>query len=119
MSFLHKLFHNANARVCLREREYRMNAIDSEPSDAEMIERVRTNDLEALGQLFDRYYNRVYLSAVAITQNSAAAEEIATECFLKVHRYANQIDTSLPLTPWLYRMTDSLSYRWVARQMKK
>lgn len=96
-----------------------MNPTDSEPSDAELIERVRANDLEALGLLFDRYYNQVYRSAVAITQDSAVAEDIAQECFLKIHRYAKRIDTSLPLIPWLYRVTVNLSYTWVARQKKR
>jgi RNA polymerase sigma-70 factor (ECF subfamily) len=92
---------------------------ESEPSDAALIERVRANDLEALGHLFDRYYAQVYRSAVAITQDSAVAEDIAQECFLKIHRYAKRIDTSLPLIPWLYRVTVNLSYTWVARQKKR
>jgi RNA polymerase sigma-70 factor (ECF subfamily) len=96
-----------------------MIVADSEPSDAELIERVRSNDLEALGQLFDRYYAQVYRSAVAITQDSAVAEDIAQECFLKIHRYAKRIDTTLPLIPWLYRVTVNLSYTWVARQKKR
>ncbi len=96
-----------------------MIVTESEPSDAELIERVRANDLEALGSLFDRYYTQVFRSAVAITQDSAVAEDIAQECFLKIHRYANRIDTSLPLIPWLYRVTVNLSYTWVARQKKR
>ena len=96
-----------------------MTIIETEPSDAELIERVRANDLSALGGLFDRYYAQVYRSAVAITQDSAVAEDIAQECFLKIHRYANRIDTSLPLIPWLYRVTVNLSYTWIARQKKR
>jgi RNA polymerase sigma-70 factor (ECF subfamily) len=96
-----------------------MVIVEMEPSDAELVERVRANDLEALGYLFDRYYAQVFRSAVAITQDSAVAEDIAQECFLKIHRYANRIDTSLPLIPWLYRVTVNLSYTWVSRQKKR
>lgn len=96
-----------------------MVIVEAEPSDAELVERVRANDLEALGHLFDRYYAQVFRSAVAITQDSAVAEDIAQECFLKIHRYANRIDTSLPLIPWLYRVTVNLSYTWVSRQKKR
>ncbi|MBL8120645.1 MAG: sigma-70 family RNA polymerase sigma factor, partial [Anaerolineae bacterium] len=91
----------------------------SELTDAQLIERVRENDLNALGILFDRYYNQVYRSAVVITQDTAAAEDIAQECFLKIHRYANRIDTSLPLIPWLYRVTVNLSYTWITRQKRR
>ncbi len=93
--------------------------IYSELTDAQLIERVRENDLNALGILFDRYYNQVYRSAVVITQDTAAAEDIAQECFLKIHRYANRIDTSLPLIPWLYRVTVNLSYTWITRQKRR
>jgi RNA polymerase sigma-70 factor, ECF subfamily len=96
-----------------------MLVMETEPSDAQLIERVRQNDLEALGVLFDRYYAQVYRSAVVITQDNAAAEDIAQECFLKIHRYANRIDTQLPLVPWLYRVTVNLSYTWITRHKKR
>ncbi len=96
-----------------------MPDFDSELSDAHLIERVRENDLDSLGKLFDRYYSQVYRSAIVITQDNAAAEDIAQECFLKIHRYASRIDTSLPLIPWLYRVTVNLSYTWVTRQKKR
>ncbi len=96
-----------------------MPNLDSELSDASLIERIRQNDLDALGYLFDRYYAQVYRSAVVITQDNAAAEDIAQECFLKIHRYANRIDTTLPLIPWLYRVTVNLSYTWVTRQKRR
>lgn len=96
-----------------------MLVMETEPSDAQLIERVRQNDLDALGVLFNRYYGQVYRSAVVITQDSAAAEDIAQECFLKIHRYANRIDTQLPLVPWLYRVTVNLSYTWITRHKKR
>lgn len=96
-----------------------MPDFDGELSDAFLIERVRENDLDSLGKLFDRYYAQVYRSAIVITQDNAAAEDIAQECFLKIHRYANRIDTSLPLIPWLYRVTVNLSYTWVTRQKRR
>ncbi len=96
-----------------------MPDLDSEFSDAYLIERIRDNDLDALGTLFDRYYAQVYRSAIVITQDNAAAEDIAQECFLKIHRYANRIDTNLPLIPWLYRVTVNLSYTWVTRQKRR
>lgn len=96
-----------------------MPYLDSELSDAHLIERIRENDLDALGNLFDRYYAQVYRSAIVITQDNAAAEDIAQECFLKIHRYAHRIDTNLPLIPWLYRVTVNLSYTWVTRQKRR
>ena len=91
----------------------------SETSDADLIIQLRQDDLEALGVLFDRYYKQIFRTASAITHDSAVAEDITQDCFLRLHRYANRIDTSLPLAPWLYRVTVNLSYTWISRHKKR
>ncbi len=96
-----------------------MNLINDELSDADLIEHLRASDLDALGALFDRYYPQVYRTAAAITRDSAVAEDIAQDCFLKLHQYAHRIDVSLPLAPWLYRVTVNLSYTWISRRQKR
>jgi RNA polymerase sigma-70 factor, ECF subfamily len=100
---------------------WEQNRMSAEPdaTDAALIERVRLNDLEALGEIFDRHYAAVYRTAAFITGESAAADDIAQECFLRVHRYAGRIDTNLPLGPWLYRVTVNLSYTYITRQRRR
>lgn len=93
--------------------------MSDQSSDAQLIEQLRTNDFEALGVLFDKYYPQVYRTAVSITRDNAVAEDVAQDCFLKLHQYANRIDTSLPLAPWLYRVTVNLSYTWISRRQKR
>jgi RNA polymerase sigma-70 factor (ECF subfamily) len=96
-----------------------MHSPDADLSDAELIIRVCGDDLSALGALFDRYYRQVYRTAAAITQDEAAADDITQDCFLRLHRYAARIDTTLPLPPWLYRVTVNLSYTWISRQVRR
>jgi RNA polymerase sigma-70 factor (ECF subfamily) len=88
-------------------------------SDGALIERLCASDFEALGQLFDRYYTQVYRTAMSIVRDSAVADDIAQDCFLKLNQHAARIDTSLPLMPWLYRVTVNLSYSWVTRRQKR
>ncbi len=88
-------------------------------SDAELIERLRAHDLEALGSLFDRYYAQVFRTAAAITRDSDAADDIAQDAFLRLHRYVARIDTQLPLAAWLYRVTVNLSYTYINRKQKR
>lgn len=96
-----------------------MELVNAEPTDAALTLRLQSNDLSALGILFDRYYAQIYRTAVAITHDEAVAEDITQDCFLRLHRYANRIDTSLPLAPWLYRVTVNLAYTWVSRHKKR
>lgn len=96
-----------------------MTTVLEDLSDAALIHRLREDDLDALGALFDRYYAQVCRTAVAITRDMDVAEDIAQDCFLKLHQYAHRIDTTLLLAPWLYRVTVNLSYTWITRRQKR
>ncbi len=90
----------------------------SAPTDRELIRRLCDGELAALGTLYDRYRLPVFHTALAITHDRQAAEDILQECFLKLNSYAPRIDVSLPLEPWLYRVTVNLSYTWVSRRSR-
>ena len=80
--------------------------------DRVFVVQLQGGDLEALGELFDRYRHQIYRTALAITREPSAAEDILQECFLRVYHYADRINPDLPLAPWLYRVTVNLSYTW-------
>jgi RNA polymerase sigma-70 factor (ECF subfamily) len=90
----------------------------SASTDRELIQRLCDGDLNALGTLYDRYRLLVFHTALAITRDRQAAEDILQECFLKVNAYARRIDISLPLEPWLYRVTVNLAYTYVTRRSR-
>jgi RNA polymerase sigma-70 factor (ECF subfamily) len=91
----------------------------AESPDGDLVRRLCAHDFDALGVLFDRYYTQVYRTAAAITRDSAIAEDVAQDCFLRLYQYAHRIDTTLPLMPWLYRVTVNLSYTFMTRRQKR
>lgn len=96
-----------------------MTQTTDDQSDAALIERLSAGDVSALGALFDRYYWQVFRTAAAITRDEDVAKDLTQDCFLKLLQYANRIDVSLPLAPWLYRVTVNLSYTWISRRQKR
>ncbi len=90
-----------------------------EPTDSELILRLRQNDLTALGVLFERYRAQIYRTAFAITHDPTAADDILQDTLLKLYSFANRIDTDLQLAPWLYRVTVNLSYTWTTRHQRR
>jgi RNA polymerase sigma-70 factor (ECF subfamily) len=66
-----------------------------------VLERVRQRDPEALGQLFERYFDLVYALVHRLLGERAAAEDAASEVFLKVYRAAHQLDPARDPAPWL------------------
>lgn len=86
--------------------------------DSELILKLQANNLEALGQLFDRYQRMVYRTALAVTGDPDAANDLLQDVFLRLHRFAHHIDPDRPLEPWLYRMTTNLAYTWIKRNRR-
>lgn len=80
------------------------------PDDRALVTALQHGDLQALGSLYDRYRLPVYRTALVITRNDAAAEDILQDTFLRLHRYCQWVDVNRPLLPWLYRVTVNLSY---------
>jgi RNA polymerase sigma-70 factor (ECF subfamily) len=89
-----------------------------ECADGFLVACLQDGDLEALGELYERYKTSVYRTALAITRDEKAAEDILQEAFLRVYAYAHSIDKTVSLGPWLYRVTVNLAYSWT-RQVKR
>lgn len=86
--------------------------------ESDPILRLKYGDLDALGVLYDRYNLMVFRTALAITGDPDAANDLLQDVFLRLYRFADRIDEQRPLEPWLYRMTANLSYTWV-KQSKR
>ena len=84
-------------------------------ADGQLVVRLREGDLESLGELYERYNRLVYRTALAITCDERAAEDILQDAFLRVYTYADRINETVPLGPWLYRVTVNLAYSWTSR----
>ncbi len=86
--------------------------------DRLLIARTRRGDYIAFESLYAKYKGQVYRTALAIVRDQGAAEDILQDCFIKVYTNIDRIDSSLPLVPWLYRVTVNLSYNWVTRRKR-
>ena len=85
-------------------------------SDRELVLQLQSGSLEALGTLYDRHRQLVYRTALAIISDTDSAADLLQDVFLRLHRFARNIDPSRPLEPWLYRMTINLTYDWIKRR---
>jgi RNA polymerase sigma-70 factor (ECF subfamily) len=87
-------------------------------TDAELVWRILDGDLEAFESLYNKYRRQVYQTALGITGNSGAAEEILQDCFVRAHAAMKRVDASVSLAPWLHRIAVNLSYNWASRHKR-
>ncbi len=81
-----------------------------------IILRLQQGDRQALAWLYETYKGAVYRTALAMTRDESAAEDILQECFIRLYTYAASLDPDRPLRPWLYRVTLNLVRDWSRRR---
>ncbi len=83
---------------------------DTLAQDAAHLAAVSRGDTRALEALFLKYQSSVFQTALGVTRDPHIAEEVMQDTFFRLYRYADRLDGSLPLAPWLYRVSINLCY---------
>jgi RNA polymerase sigma-70 factor (ECF subfamily) len=78
-------------------------------SDAEVMLRVRAGDDGAFNYLVDKYRRAMIGFMYRTTHNSALAEELAQEVFLRVYRSRETYKADAKFSTWLYRIATNLA----------
>lgn len=80
-------------------------------ADENLILQLKTGDLGALGELYDRHNAALYRAALGITSNSNEAGKILRECFLALNRNVHALENSISVKTWLYRQIVKQIYK--------
>jgi len=86
--------------------------------DATLVARVSSGDRDAFEALYDRHKGALFRTALAVTRETATAEELLQEAFVRAYRHIQRVELKpgASLRPWLHRILINLSYDWAARQ---
>src|ERR1700690_3883795 len=83
-------------------------AAQTEISDAEMMLRVKAGDDSAFDYLVQKYRRPMIGFMYRMARNTAAAEDLAQEVFLRVYRSRSNYEPSAKFSTWLYRIATNL-----------
>jgi len=75
-----------------------------DPTEGELIDRLRRRDTGALEILMQRHAARVYRVALGVTRSEADAEEVAQDVFLSLFEKIGAFEERAALGTWLYRV---------------
>ncbi|MDT8069705.1 MAG: sigma-70 family RNA polymerase sigma factor [Terriglobia bacterium] len=78
-------------------------------SDAEVMLRVKAGDDGAFNYLVDKFRRPMISFMYRMTHNSATAEDLAQEVFLRVYRSRAGYTADAKFTTWLYRIATNLA----------
>lgn len=84
--------------------------------DSKLVSMIRAGDLDAFETLYHKYKDQLYRTALAITNDRCAAEEILQDCFLRAYDHIDRVNGCSSLRPWLHRIIVNLSYNWAAKR---
>jgi RNA polymerase sigma-70 factor (ECF subfamily) len=73
-------------------------------SEAALVRAAQAGSEQAIEELFERHWDAAHRAAYLITNDRAAAEDIAQEAFLAALRALASFDRRRPLRPWLHRI---------------
>ncbi|MGA8865550.1 MAG: sigma-70 family RNA polymerase sigma factor [Candidatus Sulfotelmatobacter sp.] len=78
-------------------------------TDAEVMLRVKAGDESAFDYLVQKYRRPLVSFMYRMARNTAAAEDLAQEVFLRVYRSRETYEASAKFTTWLYRIATNLA----------
>lgn len=77
--------------------------------DVQRMLRVRDDDEAAFGELVEAYQNRLIGIFTHVLHDSAAAEDLAQEAFLRVYRARHRYQPTAKFATWLFRIANNLA----------
>ena len=95
--------------------EFKQNRI----ADEQLIGATLGGDIPAFGKLVERYWNMVFALALSRISNSAEAEDIAQESFLKAYSKLGTLKKPCRFAGWLSRITVQQCTNTVRRNIRQ
>lgn len=78
-------------------------------TDRDLVDRAREGDQAAFGELVTRHQQRIHRLAVHMLRDSADAEDVTQETFIRAYRAIERFDGRSEPYTWLYRIALNLS----------
>ena len=98
--------------VGMRSQAGGASANSGETTDAEVMLRVKAGDDSAFDFLVQKYRRPIINFMYRMAHNTAAAEDLAQEVFLRVYRSRSSYEASAKFTTWLYRIATNLGMNY-------
>jgi RNA polymerase sigma-70 factor (ECF subfamily) len=98
-----------NAYTALKNQALEAGSQQEAVYDAGLVQRFNDGDEAAFVEIMQRYRGKIYGLTLSMLRNSADAEEITQDTFIRAHRGLARFRGDSSLSTWLYRIALNLS----------
>lgn len=88
----------------------------AEPTDLDLVRRIKSGDEDAFEKMVERYHARVYSLSYGVLRNAEDAEEATQDTFLTLYRKIGTFDESKKFFSWFYRVALNQAYSRARRR---
>src|SRR3954447_6324900 len=85
-------------------RAFRGRGRPAAAADGALVRAAQDGSVEAMEELFRRYWSGAHRAAYLVVHDAALAEDVAQEAFLSAVRSLKRFDRRRPFGPWLHRI---------------
>jgi len=89
-----------------------------QPTDAELVDRIRKGETRLFAELVARYQDPVFGLASRFIAVPADAEDVAQEAFLRAYRGLEAFKGEARFSTWLYRITWNICADWLRKHRR-
>ncbi len=97
----------------------RIIEVDALSAEAQLVERAQAQDETAFEQIMHLYADRLYNYILRMVGNSADAEDLLQEVFLRAYQGLPSFDGRASLSTWLYRIATNLCIDYQRRRARR
>lgn len=90
-----------------------------EITDLELVRRSQSGDTEAFSELVRRHQHIIYNVSYRFMRDTALAEDMAQEAFLKAYRLLKGFRGDCSFSTWMYRVTCSVCLTELSRRKRR
>lgn len=80
--------------------------------DVQLMLRAKRGDDAAFSQLVENYQDRLVAVLFHILGDQEAAEDLAQEVFLRIHRHRTKYEPKAKFSTWMFRIANNLASNW-------
>ncbi len=87
--------------------------------DQKLLQEIAQGNESSLGDLYHIFKDRVYNTAISYLQNTADAEEVTQDVFVKIFQSAARFERKSSVSTWIYRITVNRSLDFLKHKQRQ